>query len=101
MITCSDPAYRATKLIKQGRARLAAPFDELAQWIENQWGIPVLNVIYDAANELHAPRLQVILEYHLEVQSFRQGINFDSDKQHAIAKRFVQIIEREKRTNFE
>ena len=57
MITASDREYKATKSIKQGKKCLVAPFDELAQWIAATWKVTVLNVIYDRANSLHAPRL--------------------------------------------
>ena len=99
MITSSDSEYKATKRIKQGKAHLAAPFDELAAWISEKWGVTVLNVIYERANDLHVPslpvpRMQVILEHYDEAQKFDDGYNFDKTKQQAIASQFLEIINR-------
>lgn len=58
-------------------------------------------MIYDGANELHAPRLQVILEYDSDARKFRDGINFDRDKQRAIANKFLEIISRDGRHDFD
>ena len=75
--------------------RLRTPFSELAAWISEKWAVTVLNVIYDRHNDLHAPRIQVILEHHDEVQSFRDGYNFNQKKQNAIALQFLEIINRQ------
>ena len=95
MITSSDGEYKATKRIKQGKKRVHAPFGELAQWIDTEWKVTVLNVIYDRANALRAPRLQVILEHEAHARKFHRGVNFDKDKQSAIAARFLEIIGRD------
>ncbi len=95
MIVSSDPEYKATKRIKRGTARLAPPFDELAAWISSNWRVTVLNVIYDPSNELHPPRLQVILEHQKDADSFFDGFNFNEEKQEAIASRFLEIVNRQ------
>lgn len=95
MIRPSDESYQATKRIKQGKDRLAAPFDELAKWIADRWHVIVLNVIYDARNDLHAPRLQVILERQKDAKVFRDGPNFDSIKQELIATKFIELSSRD------
>lgn len=74
--------------------RLAAPFDELATWIAENWGVAVINVIYDRRTDLHAPRLQVIFEQYDDARSFHDGCNFDKTKQEAIASRFIEIVSR-------
>ena len=94
MVTCYDAEYKATKRVKQGKARLAPPFDELAAWIGDTWGVTVLNVIYDGRKKLHGPRLQVILEHEEEADSFREGYNFDRKKVQAIMARFQEIVNR-------
>ena len=94
MITASDREYKATKRIRQGKKTLAPPFDELAAWISAKWSVSVLNVIYDRANSLHAPRIQVILEYEADKKKFYRGMNFDRTKQKAVASRFLEIIGR-------
>ncbi len=52
-------------------------------------------MIYDRANDLHAPRLQVIVEHHDDAEKFRDGYNFDSNKQRSIAAQFLKIINRQ------
>jgi hypothetical protein len=84
MITSSDREYQATKRIKQGLDQLVAPFDALATWISERWGVTVLNVIYDRRNELHPRRIQVILEHQKDAKSFRDGYNFDPTKEQAM-----------------
>lgn len=101
MITSSDREFKSTKRIKQGKKRLRAPFDELAEWIAATRKVTVLNIIYDRANSLHAPRLQVILEYQSHAQKFYRGVNFDRRQQNAIAKKFLEIIERDNHHDFE
>ena len=75
--------------------QLRTPFSDLAAWISEKWAITVLNVIYDRRNDLHAPRIQVILERSNELQSFRDGYNFDKKKQNAVALQFLEIISRQ------
>jgi hypothetical protein len=70
LITSSDAEYKATKRIKRRTMRLAPPFDELAAWIGGTWAVTVLNVIYDPRDDLHPPRLQVILEHQEDADSF-------------------------------
>lgn len=94
MITSSDAEYKATREIKRRTTQLSAPFDELVAWISKRWAVTVLNVIYDPRNDLHAARLQVILEYKEEKDSFFDGLNFDDEKQQAIASRFREIVNR-------
>lgn len=101
MITSFDREYKATKRIKQGKKRLHPPFDELGRWIESKWNVTVLNVIYDRANSLHTPRLQVILEHKTHARKFHRGVNFDRSKQSAIASRFLGIIGRESTYDFD
>lgn len=92
MIRYQDEEYQATKLIKQGDAYLEPPFDDLAEWISETWQVTVLNIISDRRNELHAPRLQVILEHAADVRKFEDGLNFDHGKQAAIVDRFRELV---------
>jgi hypothetical protein len=101
MITPFDREYKATKCIKQGKKTLKAPFDELARWVASTWKVTVLNVIYDARNSLHAPRIQVILEHRSDAAKFRNGMNFDHEKQIAIKTKFIEIISREETHKFD
>jgi len=101
MITSSDREYKSTKRIKQGKKRLHAPFDELAEWISETRSVKVLNVIYDRRNSLHAPRIQVILEHQSQAKKFHSGVNFDRQQQDAIAKKFLAIIGRADKHQFD
>jgi hypothetical protein len=101
MITASDRGYKATKRIKQGKKRLAALFDELAEWIGAKWNVTVLNVQYDRANSLHAPRVQVVFEYESEARRFHRGVNFDMEKQEAVAEKFLEIGGRDPKHTFD
>ena len=101
MITSSDREYKSTKRIKQGKKHLPAPFDELAEWISSTRDVTVLDVVYDRANSLHAPRLQVILEYESHVRKFRRGFNFDRRQQNAITKKFLALIEKDEKHTFD
>ena len=97
MITPFDREFKATKRIKQGKKKLKSPFDELAQWISSTRRVNVLNVIYDRANSMHNPRLQVILEHKSELFRFQKGYlgNFIAKEQKSIAKKFIEIIDRD------
>ena len=91
MIVPSDKEYIKTKRIKLGEDTLSSKQNELAQWITDQWGIDVLNVVYDPPNDLRGPRLQVILEWKKEEKEFQDGCNFDKAKQAAIAHRVTDL----------
>lgn len=81
---------------------MSFPFDELAQWIEAEWNVSVLNVVYDIVDPTNHPRLQVILEDTVDTQCFRGGDgNYDHDKQRAVTARFVEIIGREGAGSFD
>jgi hypothetical protein len=69
LVTSYDPEYKATKLIRQGKAALEPLIAELADWIASRWQVTVLNVIYDQLEVPHKrPRLQVIVEHSHERQ---------------------------------
>lgn len=101
MITASDRDYKATKRIKQGSTKLKPPFDELATWVGENWDVSVLNVRYDRRNSVHAPRLQVIVEYEAHKKKFHTGMNFDRTKQTSIADKFLEIIGRDSGHGFD
>lgn len=92
MITPSDESYKATKRLKQRKSRPTPPFDELADWIGSNWDVTVLNAIYESANHLHAPRIEVVLEHQREAQEFHRGVNFDDEKQTAVASKFIELV---------
>ena len=62
MISPSDIEYELTKKIKKGEIQLKYPFDSLADWIMNNYGVRPINIIYDLLPHDKRPRLQVIFE---------------------------------------
>lgn len=102
LVTYYDSEYRATKLIKQGKAILAPLFAQLANWIASTWEVTVLNIIYDQIEAPHRfPRLQVIVEHADELQKFRAGYNFDPIKQKAIANKFAELVHQNELPQYE
>ena len=91
-MTDSDLDYLETELVKQGFKKLEPIFQELADWIEQKFATPVLNIYYDKI-ENDTPRLNIIFEYYYQSEKFQDLIgNFDSNKQRVIAEKFTQIL---------
>ena len=71
-------------------------FEELAEYINQQFGAKPVNIIYDTIDNINhgkTPRLGVCFEFAKEAQIFKDGIgNFDAKKQKAIADKFKDII---------
>jgi len=104
MIVPSDKDYIETKLIKRGLTKLKPDFAHLAEWIENQYSIEVLNVYYDITTGPHNrpfPRLNIIFENEKDELNFRNGFlgNFDSDKQQLIAGKFEELVNKRNPAN--
>lgn len=97
MITPSDSDYKETKLIKQGKKGLPSLFKELAQWIEKEFVVSVLNIYYDLITPGNRPRLNVILEFSLDENKFRAHPYGDyyTDKQKIIADKFKELVKAE------
>ena len=94
MIVSTDPDYLDTKLVKQGVKTLDPVFQELADWINQKFDTPVLNIYYHKI-EVHTntPRLNIIFEYYHDSIKYRDQIgNFDSGKQMMVAAKFKQIL---------
>lgn len=101
MISPADKEYKETKLIKQGRKKLVAPFKELAEWINKEFGVNVLNVYYDLIKPDNKPRLNIIFEFSNDEKRFRTepyGF-YDTEKQKVIAEKFKELIEIENSKN--
>jgi hypothetical protein len=94
MITPRDEDYQQTKLIKKTRASLKSPFKELADWIDEQYGIRVLNVVYDTVIPNSRPRLSVVLETNRDVGKFRDSElgNYKAIEQKRVRERFEAIL---------
>lgn len=97
MISCSDPEYVQTKRIVLGLERLRFPFDELALWIETEFDVRVLNVVFHARgrDQLTRPRLQVIVEHGSEVLViFGADGSWGSEREALIATKFRELAAR-------
>ena len=104
MTSSTDPEYIDTKLVKQGLKQLTPLFQELADWINQEFNCQVINIYYDkyiVARKL-TPRLRIILEYNIDADKFKDqsGCN-DAAKQQIIIAKFRQILaERSAKGNF-
>ncbi len=103
MIVPSDKDYQETKLIKQGKASLNPDFQSLANWIDKNYKVNVLNIYYDITTGAYNkpfPRLSIIFEHLEDELKFRDGYlgNFHSDKQKIIATKFDELINGIKQT---
>ena len=96
MIVSTDLDYLDTKLVKQGAKKLDPIFQELADWINQKFETPVLNIYYDKIEvDKNRPRLSIVFEYYQSVEKFRDQIgNYDTEKQNLIAKQFRQVLQR-------
>lgn len=97
MIVPSDKDYKETKLIKEGKTSMNPDFRTLADWVDKNYKVNVLNVYYDITTGAYNkpfPRLNIIFEYLEDELKFRDGVlgNFHSDKQKIIAKKFDELV---------
>ena len=94
MITPRDEDYQQTKRLKKTGAPLKSPFKELADWIGTNYGVRVLNVVYDTVIPDNRPRLSVILERQEDALKFRKGAlgNFNRIDQKRVQERFESIL---------
>jgi hypothetical protein len=97
MITPSDEDYQQTKRLKRTGAPLESPFKETADWIAAEYGVRVLNVLYDIVAPNDIPRLSVILEMQEEALKFQHGEfgGFNKEDQKRVQERFESILNRQ------
>jgi hypothetical protein len=102
MIVPSDPDYKETKLIKEGKASINPDFKPLADWIDKKYGVRVLNVFYDITTGAYNkpfPRLNIIFETREEQSKFKTGLwGFNLDRQKTIARKFDELVNGNKQT---
>lgn len=103
MITYSDREYKETKLIKQEKRKLNPQFSEISQWISTTYDVRVLNIVYDKANQLHAPRLQVILEHEEDTAKFSDSLFENSNKldRNRTGEKFEDLAQQNGTTDYE
>ncbi len=94
MISPQDDDYKQTKLIKRTGAQLGSPFRELADWVGANYGVHVLNVIYDTIPPDDRPRVNVVLETEEDAMMFRRGPigNFNKIDQKRVEEQWVSIL---------
>jgi hypothetical protein len=97
----SDQDYQQTKRLKKNGIPLESPFRELAAWVSADYGVHVLNVVYDTIQPDHRPRLSVVLESHEDAQKFRVPPgNFNEEDQKRVSERFEIILSRQSDLRF-
>ena len=95
MIVPSDVAYQETKQIKISGASLPSPYKELAEWINNRYGVHVLNIILDTIEPDSRPRLNVVLEWEEDQRRFLgKFLNYDKDAQLGVQQQFASLTEK-------
>jgi hypothetical protein len=94
MIMPSDKEYKETKQIMLGKKSIKPEFRELADWIDNEFDVKTINIIYDTIDNGQRPRLQICFEFERERSKFtnREKGRFDIDKQKAIADKFKETL---------
>ena len=79
-----------------GQKTMNPDFKDLADWIDKTYDVRTINIIYDTfiAARRKQSRLQICFEFERERLIFRDDtrINFDTDKQTAIATKFKEIL---------
>jgi len=91
----SDSDYKETKQIMLGKAAMKQEFKKLAEWIDKKYDVKTINIVYDTIDKGQRPRLEICFEFARESGLFRDNtnMNFDGDKQNAIARKFKQTLE--------
>jgi hypothetical protein len=95
----SDKEYKATKQIMLGKTTMNPDFRQLADFIDQTFGVKTINIIYDTIDKEKRPRLNICFEFEREKQSFNENsghFNFDSKKQKIIADKFKQTLKEQK-----
>jgi hypothetical protein len=92
----SDKEYTQTKRIKLGIDKMKPEFIPLAEWIDKQFGVKTINIIYDTLYD-NKPRVQICFEFEKEKNKFlTHDISyFDKEKQKLIAEKFKETIEKQ------
>lgn len=72
-----------------GKAEMNPDFRPLADFIDSEFGVKVINIIYDTIEKSTRPRLNIIFEFARERTKFiDEAGNFDEKKQKIIADEF-------------
>jgi hypothetical protein len=94
MLLCSDSSYQQTKRVKKGKDKMNTDFEALAQWIDSEYGVKPINILYDTINDGKMPRLLICFEFKWEESKFlNSNRSMNTEKQQAIAGEFTRIVE--------
>lgn len=95
MVSSGDKEYIESKAIKRGLKKLESPFSDLANWIEINFGVKPLNIVYDILEHNKQPRLQVIFERYKDNISFKADNDLfpNADRQAIIQNAFKDFIQ--------
>lgn len=95
MVSSGDKEYIESKAIKQGLKKLESPFSDLANWIEMNFGVKPLNIVYDILEHNKQPRLQVIFERFKDHITFKadNGLFPNADRQVIIQNSFKDLTQ--------
>lgn len=93
MIESSEIEYKKTKLIKQGKNRIASEFESIAKWISEKYDVNVIDIQQEFMSHNNMVRVSIHLETSEDELKFHESndwwSNFDSQKQSEIAKKIV------------
>jgi hypothetical protein len=94
----SDKTYQMTKQIMLGKKKINPDFKPLADFIDKQFGVKVINIIYDQIDN-KIPRLNIHFEFEREQKSFHikpndRLVGYDKKKQQIIADCFEQLADK-------
>ena len=93
MLLPSDNLYKLTKQIMLGKAAMNPEFIQLANFIDQRFGVKTINIEYDNSNKKIRPLLEICFEFKTEKQLFNKDggyFNFDHLKQKLIADKFYE-----------
>lgn len=95
MHSVTDSDYLDTKRIKLSGSLLPSPFNALAEWIDAQYEVCVLNLRLDSIGADNRPRLNVVLETVAEQRKFTGGtiplLSYDATRQLEIRESFATL----------
>jgi hypothetical protein len=91
MIMPSDPDYKATKPIKQGRSKPPEPFRALVAAVSKAFGMAVLNAIYEMEPAWKRPRLTIVLDRERDAKTFFKSPSWDPEAQARVRALFAKV----------
>ncbi len=84
--------YEQCRKLKLGEAKLPPVLGELKKWIDAEYSINVINIVYDRMPD-QRPRLDVIVETHADYSKMhKEYFGLNEQYQKAIAERFSEIV---------